>query len=53
MESTLDVLRTPLAAYQKALGMAETITRQGLEQVQQTAEQMQQAISETRERNSE
>ena len=35
------------------LGMAETVTRQGLEQVQQTAEQMQQAISETRERNSE
>lgn len=53
VESRLDVLRTPLAAYQKARGMAETVTRQGLEQVQQTAEQMQQAISETSERNSE
>ena len=38
VEATLDVLRTPLAAYQKALGMAETLTRQGLEQMQQAAE---------------
>src|SRR5712692_3451839 len=46
VEATLDILRTPLAAYQKALGMAETVTRQGLEQVQRAAEQ-------TRERHSE
>ena len=46
VEATLDVLRTPLAAYQKALGMAETLTRQGLEQVQQATQQ-------TRERQSE
>ena len=39
VEATLDVLRTPLAAYQKALGMAETVTRQGLEQVQQATQQ--------------
>src|SRR5438876_2967353 len=46
VEVTLDILRTPLAAYQEALGMAETLTRQGLEQVQRAAEQ-------TRERHSE
>lgn len=46
MEVTLDILRTPLAAYQEALGMAETLTRQGLEQ-------MQQATHQTRERHSE
>jgi hypothetical protein len=46
MEVTLDILRTPLAAYQEALGMAETLTRQGLEQMQQTTHQ-------TRERHSE
>jgi len=46
VEATLDILRTPLAAYQQALGMAETVTRQGLEQVQRAAEQ-------TRERHSE
>src|SRR5256885_14765628 len=39
VEATLDVLRSPLAAYQKAFGMAETLTRQGLEQMQQAAEQ--------------
>ena len=53
VEATLDVLRTPLAAYQKALGMAETLTRQGLEQMQQAAEQMQQATHQTREPHSE
>ena len=53
VETTLDVLRTPLAAYQKALGMAETLTRQGLEQMQQAAEQMQQATHQTREPHSE
>ncbi len=53
VEATLDVLRTPLAAYQKALGMAETVTRQGLEQVQQATEQMQQATQQTHERHGE
>ena len=53
VEPTLDILRTPLAAYQKALGMAETLTRQGLEQMQQAAEQVQQATHQTRERHSE
>ena len=53
VEVTLDILRTPLAAYQEALGMAETLTRQGLEQMQQAAEQVQQATHQTRERHSE
>jgi hypothetical protein len=53
VEVTLDILRTPLAAYQEALGMAETFTRQGLEQMQQAAEQVQQATHQTRERHSE
>jgi SMC interacting uncharacterized protein involved in chromosome segregation len=53
VEATLDVLRTPLAAYQKALGMAETVTRQGLEQVQQATEQVQQATQQTHERHGE
>src|SRR5712671_2857619 len=53
VEATLDVLRSPLAAYQKALRMAETVTWQGLEQVQQAAEQMQQATQQARERQSE
>ena len=39
VEATFDILRTPLAAYQKALGMAQTLTRQGLEQVQQATQQ--------------
>jgi uncharacterized protein YukE len=50
VEATFDILRTPLAAYQKALGMAETVTRQGLEQMQQAAEQMKQAPQQTRKR---
>jgi uncharacterized protein YukE len=53
VEVTLDILRTPLAAYQEALGMAETLTRQGLEQMQQAAEQVQQATHQTRKRHSE
>ena len=53
VEATLDILRTPLAAYQKALGMAETLTRQGLEQMQQAAEQVQQTSHQARERHSE
>ena len=53
VEVTLDILRTPLAAYQEALGMAETLTRQGLEQMQQAAEQVQQAAHQTRKRHSE
>jgi hypothetical protein len=53
VEATLDILRTPLAAYQKALGMAETLTQQGLEQMQQAAEQVQQATHQTRERHGE
>jgi hypothetical protein len=53
VEATLDILRTPLAAYQPALGMAETLTRQGLEQMQQAAEQVQQAPHQTRKRHSE
>ena len=53
VEVTLDILRTPLAAYQEALGMAEAFTQQGLEQMQQAAEQVQQATHQTRERHSE
>ena len=53
VEATLDVLRTPLAAYQKALGMAETLTRHGLEQMQQAAQQMQQATHQMHERHGE
>jgi len=34
-----EALRSPLAAYQKAFGMAETLTRQGLEQMQQATHQ--------------
>ncbi len=48
VEVTLDILRTPLAAYQEALGMTETFTRQGLEQMQQAGEQVQQATHQTR-----
>jgi hypothetical protein len=53
VEATLDVLRSPLAAYQKAFGMAETLTRQGLEQMQQVAEQAQQATQQARKRHRE
>lgn len=38
MEITLEVLRAPLTYYQKMLGAAETIARQGLEQVQKATE---------------
>ncbi len=44
--TTLDILSTPLAAYQKALGIAETITRQGLEQMQQATQQTQERHNE-------
>ena len=53
VEATLDALHTPLAAYQKAHGMAETLTRHGLEQMQQAAQQMQQATHQMHERHSE
>jgi MaoC like domain len=44
--TALNILSTPLAAYQKALGIAETITRQGLEQMQQATQQTQERHSE-------
>ena len=46
VEATLDILRMPLAAYQKALGMAQNLTRQGLEQVQQATQQARERHSE-------
>src|SRR6266516_4115692 len=43
MEMTLDILYAPLAAYQKALDAAETVTRESFKQVQQMTDQMWQA----------
>lgn len=40
MELTIDILYAPLAAYQKALDVAETVTRESFKQVQQMTDQM-------------
>ena len=39
VEVTLDILRAPLASYQKALGIAETMTHQMSQAIQQSSEQ--------------
>ena len=43
MEMTLDILYAPLAAYQKALDVAESVTLENFKQVQQMTHQMWQA----------
>ncbi len=43
LDITLDLLRAPLASYQQALGLAETITKQGYQRVQEMTGQMMQA----------
>ena len=43
MEMTLDILYAPLVAYQRALGVAQTITQESFKQTQRMTDQIKQA----------
>jgi signal transduction histidine kinase len=49
VESYSDFLRTPLSYYQQTLDAAETLTRQGLENFQKAAQQMQSDVKKMNE----
>ena|SRR5579863_4787758 len=51
LESSLDVLRTPLAYYQQTLDAAETLTQQGLENFRKATQQMQDSVQRMNEQH--
>jgi hypothetical protein len=51
VESSLDVLRTPLAYYQQTLDAAEALTQQGLENFRKATQQMQDSVQRMNEQH--